>query len=132
MERLAQPVTVYLDTHIVMWLHDGLVNRLSSEASNLIEEGRLFISPIVELELQYLHEIGRIRPKAGKVLQVLESEIGLQRGEIPFQSVIHFACTLHWTRDPFDRLIVGETLATGGKLITKDSLILKHFPQAIF
>jgi hypothetical protein len=40
-----------------MWLYDGLSDRLSQKAIDLIEAGRLVISPIAELELQYLHEL---------------------------------------------------------------------------
>lgn len=55
MKRIKQPELVYLDTHVGVWLHDGLIERLSSPAIALIKAGRLFISPIVELEIQYLH-----------------------------------------------------------------------------
>jgi PIN domain nuclease of toxin-antitoxin system len=38
----------------------------------------------------------------------------------------------HWTRDPFDRLLVGHALARGAPLLTKDRLIRRHFRQAIW
>ena len=50
----------YLDTHVVAWLYEGLVEKLSSPARQAIEDSTLLFSPMVELELQYLHEIGRL------------------------------------------------------------------------
>ena len=124
-------MNVYLDTHIVLWLHDRLLDRLSPVAIEAIETHPVFISALVELELQYLHEIGRIRPKAHAVIRALSNSIGLKVSDIPLSETVRFACPLTWTRDPFDRLIVGETMAAKGKLITKDKLILEHYSQAL-
>ena len=53
MERAA---VIYLDTHILVWLYGGMVDLLSEKAKTLIESEDLVISPLVELELQYLFE----------------------------------------------------------------------------
>jgi PIN domain nuclease of toxin-antitoxin system len=92
----------------------------------------LFVSPIVELELTYLNEIGRFRSTATKALDVLSNEIGLQRSEIPLRESISEAVKLSWTRDPFDRLIVGEVLAAGALLVTRDRRILSNCPGAVW
>jgi PIN domain nuclease of toxin-antitoxin system len=92
----------------------------------------LLVSPIVELELTYLNEIGRFRSTAAKALSVLADEIGLQRSEIPLRESVREAVKQSWTRDPFDRLIVGETLAAGAFLVTRDETILENCPAAIW
>ena len=51
---------VYLDTHVVVWLYDALTDRLSKAAVEAIEDNDVVISRMVELELQFLHEIGHI------------------------------------------------------------------------
>lgn len=51
---------IFLDTHVVVWLYSGKIDMLSKKASDLIENGDLFISPAVTLELQYLKEVKRI------------------------------------------------------------------------
>ena len=57
----AGPLPVYLDTHVLVWLYQDGVSRLTPTGSHAIDAAeRLLISPIVELELAYLHEIGRI------------------------------------------------------------------------
>lgn len=70
MARAGQPPQTYLDTHVVAWLHDGLVERLSSAAARAIESGRL----------------------------VLSEAIGLQRSEVAFATIVTMACDLSWTR----------------------------------
>ena len=52
-------LTIYLDTHVVLWLSEGLVERLPKAARRSIEENDLLFSPMVRLELQYLYEIKR-------------------------------------------------------------------------
>ena len=50
---------IHLDTHVVVWLYAGRTDLLSAAAVEAIEEHSMAISPIVLLELEYLHEIGR-------------------------------------------------------------------------
>lgn len=51
---------IYLNTHVVLWLYLRKGEGLSVRARQLIEyEPVILISPIILLELDYLHEIGR-------------------------------------------------------------------------
>ncbi|HET7633694.1 MAG TPA: PIN domain-containing protein [Methylophilaceae bacterium] len=132
MARASESRLVYLDTHIVCWLYEGRTELLSAYADAAIEHGRLRVSPIVSLELQYLYEIRRISKSPEAVLSALAADIGLETGEEPFASVVKQACTLGWTRDPFDRLIVAETMLAQAKLVTKDGTIRKHCAAAVW
>lgn len=125
-------MTLYLDTHVVVWLYEGLTQEFSEDAIQLIETNDLLISPIVELELTYLHEIKKIRPTSHMIIHELQSRIGLQVCDISFEAVVNKATTLNWTRDPFDRLITAHTLCGKAKLLTKDSTIRKHCKSAIW
>jgi len=97
---------IYLDTHVVVWLYAGLTDHLSSQAIDLIESNRLAISPMVQLELQYLQEIERINADSALIIESLGYSIGLEICQIPFIQVITESISQTWTRDPFDRLIV--------------------------
>jgi PIN domain nuclease of toxin-antitoxin system len=39
---------------------------------------------------------------------------------------------LGWTRDPFDRLIAAQALVANATLVTKDTLMSKHCPAALW
>ncbi|MBF0102454.1 MAG: PIN domain-containing protein [Desulfobacterales bacterium] len=132
MERISQSL-VYLDTHIVCWLYEKRIEKLSQTAIDAIEEGNLFVSPMVDLEIQYLFEIGRISEPSDTVLSALSEDIGLQISTTPFSLIAVQARTLNWTRDPFDRLIVAEVLLKqNAQLITKDKNIREHFEKAVW
>jgi PIN domain nuclease of toxin-antitoxin system len=132
MARTEKPGLIHLDTHIVCWLYEARIDLLSDPARAAIERGRLFVSPIVDLELQYLHEIGRINKGPSAILAALAAEIGLAVDDQSLAAIISRARDLSWTRDPFDRLIVATALLAGGRLVTKDALIRKYCKAAIW
>jgi PIN domain nuclease of toxin-antitoxin system len=126
-----EPV-IRLDTHVVVWLFAGDVGRLSPRAKDLIESHRVSISPMVELELTYLFEIGRLALPGAVICADLQDRIGLSLSDTSMSAAVHAASGLSWTRDPFDRLIVGDALATNTSLLTKDNLILTNTPIAVW
>ena len=123
---------VYLDTHVVAWLYAGTQELLSKDAVRLIEERDLFISPIVELELQYLKEAGKIKKSPRDIMSTLSKEINLKICPKDFHSVVQEAGSFHWTRDPFDRLIVAQASLQEKILITKDEIIRDHYKKAVW
>ncbi|MBA2283643.1 MAG: transposase [Acidimicrobiia bacterium] len=115
-----------LDTHVVVWLYTGEVDRLGTAARALLEAGAPTISPIVQLELTHLHEIGRLTLGGSDVVGDLRERIGLALSDQPLSAVVAAASGLTWTRDPFDRLIVGDALAANDLLVTKDDNMLRN------
>jgi len=112
-----------LDTHVVAWLYAGEVARLSDGARRAVAEDVLVVSPLVQLELTYLHEIGRLRATGAAVMDDLRSRIGLGISDVSLAATVAAAEPLDWTRDPFDRLIVADALAAGSSLLTRDENI---------
>lgn len=131
MERDTEPRLTFLDTHVAVWLCSEKRRSFPQRAREAIESGWLAISPMVRLELDFLHEIGRIKVGAEGVLNALAG-LPLHVDATPFAAVASAAATQSWTRDPFDRVIVGQTIAAGGWLLTADERIHQHFPQAIW
>lgn len=124
---------LYLDTHIVVWLRQKELQKFSPKALEAIEQaGQLFVSPMVELELKFLHEIGRISETPYNILGDLGAMIGLKIDDRSFSEVIQKAMLIDWTRDPFDRIIVAHTMSQESKLLTKDEKILSHFHDAVW
>lgn len=123
---------IHLDTHVAAWLYAGQTQRIPGPVLTRIEAERLAISPMVELELQYLFEVGRVTVPGFQVLDELSRQISLFVERETFGSAAKEALSQSWTRDPFDRLIVGHALASGSPLATADRTILDHCPLAFW
>lgn len=132
MARQPERPLIHLDTHVVCWLYDGAVEKLSAPARTAISTGRLAVSPLIELEIAYLREIGRFRDEAATVLGVLAGRLGLCVSQTPLSQIVAQAIDITWTRDAFDRLIVAHAAADGACLVTRDAHIREHFSAAVW
>ena len=121
---------IYLDTHVVAWLYAGRVDLLSRRARTLIESEELRISPVVALELEYLREIGRLTVGGNTIVQGLSAQLGLRVCDLSFAAVVESALDQRWTRNPFDRLIVGHAALAASALVTKDVHIRRRYRTA--
>lgn len=124
---------IYLDTHVVLWLYADGGNGLSNDAREGIETAfDLLISPMVLLELDFLHEIDRITVNSESIFTYLEQRIGLKHCSQPFIKVVQSASRQTWTRDLFDRIICAQAALSEAPLITKDQTIHEHYPHALW
>ncbi len=122
---------IHLDTHVVIWLYIGERKRLRPVWKTL-KGSELAISPVVALELQYLFEIGKTTEPAEAVVSDLLGRIGLRVSGASFSEVVRHALLQTWTRDPFDRLIVGNAMVENAPLLTMDENIRAHFSLAFW
>lgn len=122
----------FLDTHIVVWLYEKRLDLLSEKAKKYIEENDLFISPIVEMEIEYLFEIGKIIDNSETIVSHLEKYIDLRVDEGDFREIVKISINEKWTRDPFDRIIVAHAKFKDLTLISKDTTINKNYFRAMY
>ncbi|MFP4175739.1 MAG: type II toxin-antitoxin system VapC family toxin [Candidatus Brocadiia bacterium] len=122
----------YLDTHVVIWLNDIEIDKLSDRAYELIDTGNLFLSEFVRLELQYLQEIERLRVEPDTIVSFLNAEINLTLCDESLHSIMTEALLYGWTRDPFDRLITANASIDNNLLVTKDDSIRDNYEYAVF
>jgi PIN domain nuclease of toxin-antitoxin system len=121
----------YLDTHVAVFLHDGLTEDLSIEAKRLLEANDLLISPMVFLEFDYLYKRKKVGVGARALFTTLNAAFGVAICRFPFAAIAQEAIDIGWTMDPFDRLIVAHAIANQGSvLITKDRLIRRNYQNA--
>lgn len=122
----------FLDTHAFHAFGEGCVGRFGKDGRKILASADLFVSPAVLLELHYLRESGRlsIDPDAFYADVLREGEV--TESADGFAAVVREAKSLAWTRDPFDRLIVGAAMLHRAKLITKDANIHEHFDGAVW
>lgn len=85
---------------------------------------------MVELELTYLYEVGRVTEPAAAALGALRKAIGLEVADVSLATVAQAAASLSWTRDPFDRMISAQAIAADSPLVTADQTILANLPLA--
>jgi len=123
----------YLDTHVVIDLADASRERIGKRALEALRSMELLISPMVLLEIEYLHEIGRLRRTSRDVQLKLEAETSIRVCTQPFSTVARIALDEKWTRDAFDRIIVAQAKAKGfAFLISADERVAKHYPRTIW
>jgi PIN domain nuclease of toxin-antitoxin system len=125
-------MTIYVDTHVLVWLAQGEPDKLGAAARSAIDKYDLLASPAAVLELELLHEIGRLRPAASKLIASLANDVGLQVCGMSFRTIVEHALKEKWGRDPFDRLIVANAKAAEAPLITRDQKILKNYSRAVW
>lgn len=123
---------IYLDTHVVVWLYAGDMSVFSFDAKQAMNSATLSISPVVRLEPTYLYEVGRLRTPPAVMLDYLSTRIGLTICDLRFEEVIAAAVDQTWTRDPFDRIIVGQAAVQMRWLVTKDRCIRDHYTNTVW
>lgn len=120
-----------LDTHIAVALYEGRVGGLGPAARRAIDRDVVTISPAVLLEIELLHEIGRLRVGAGPVSVRLGEDLSIRVASERFADVATEALSLGFTRDPFDRLIVAHASLTKAALITQDTTLRYRYPKTL-
>lgn len=123
---------IYLDTHVVIWMYQKDQQRFTTTGHSLIEQEYLVISPMVELEIEYLFEIKKITERSSVIIDYMRKQIGLNISDTPFSEVAKRAALLKWTRDPFDRIITAQADIQEASLLTKDGSIHTHYPKAVW
>lgn len=122
---------IYLDTNALIWLHTKKSSAFSPKILGLIESCEVITGEINLLELEFLHEIGRINYSGVSICNSLKSSINLQLIGMSSEVILK-ALDIKWTRDVFDRLTVAGAMTLGTKLITKDANILDNFDLAVW
>ena len=117
----------------MVWLCEGLTEKLTATASQAIESAEVQISPMVLVELQYLFEIKRIVKPPMALVEQLRTLIGLQISNHPFAAVAQTSLSETWTRDPFDRIIVAQARSDGySGLVSSDAKIEQNYSKTIW
>jgi PIN domain nuclease of toxin-antitoxin system len=122
---------IYLDTHVLGALDRKDFRGFEKEALRLIDQDPdIRISPMILVELDFLEEIRRIREGQGLVERLIRN-VGLRVCDRPFADIARAAAAEHWTRDPFDRIIVAQARLAKAPLITRDTTIQSHYGRAV-
>jgi len=122
---------VFIDTHIAIWLYNGNTQMLSAKGKRALETSDIRVTPMVKLEIEYLYEIGKIKKGPDEILSALSDSIDLRIDDIPLTDLVETAIGEKWTRDPFDRMIVGHAKKRNAVLISADHNIAKRYKKTM-
>jgi PIN domain nuclease of toxin-antitoxin system len=109
-----------LDTHIVIWWAAGS-SRLSSAARALIAapDAELFVSAASWWELAIKRAIGRIDVDTAELRRALEQR-AVRLLDVTFDHAEAAASLPAHHGDPFDRMLVAQSVCEGLRLLTRD------------
>ncbi|HEX2166723.1 MAG TPA: PIN domain-containing protein [Longimicrobiales bacterium] len=113
-----------LDTHFLLWITID-ASRLS-EFPWLKRYSVWGVSPVSFLEVKYLAEVGRLEVDIDAFTTAVMNDARFIVDEVPLLTLIQRALPLHWTRDPFDRLLVAHSIARRTPLCTVDRDIRRN------
>lgn len=121
-----------LDTNSLIYYYNLGLRKFSEEVVSIMAESDLYFSASSLFELEYIYLKKRIIVSPDALIGRLTNEIDLLESQSSLSEVVRHSRNLSWTKDPFDRLIVGDAMALGAQLVTSDRLILQNFNQAIW
>ncbi len=116
---------ILCDTNILIWALCE-PQKLSTLAKQVIEHASLiYISSISLWEIAIKSSLGRLTVKMADILDFLE-EMDIKQLAINWEH----ACCVHSLpphhRDPFDRMLIAQTITENLSFITSDNLLKKY------
>jgi PIN domain nuclease of toxin-antitoxin system len=118
-----------IDTHTFLWFVEG-DPQLSAEARRLLEDADneiwLSLASVWEMAIKFsigkLTLLDRVRPFAEHLSDLIESN-GIAILPVTLPQVLHVATLPLHHRDPFDRLLVAQSLTEGMPLVSADAVL---------
>ncbi len=112
------------DTHVILWWFAG-DRRLSKTHRSLLESGApVFFSAVSIAEVYGKAAIGKLDPGSGFIenlerFQIAELPLTWRHARVVEDLPLHH-------RDPFDRMLIAQTMVEGLTLMTSDKKILRY------
>ncbi|MGQ7855695.1 type II toxin-antitoxin system VapC family toxin [Pedobacter sp. WC2501] len=126
-------MNLLLDTHIVIWFitNNG---KLSKKIKNIIEDSnnRCFISIVSYWELSIKYSLGRLdlNSTIEEIFNIIEKS-GFDILPITLNHIIQLSKLEHFNNDPFDRLIISQSIIENLHLVSNDNYFPAYNVQLI-
>jgi len=117
---------VLLDTHILLWwLSDD--RRLPKDAEKIIKDGDnlVYVSAASVWEIAIKTALGQIKADPFAVQESIAPS-GLLELPVTGAHAAHVSRLPHHHRDPFDRMLVAQSLVEPMRLLTTDRLLARY------
>jgi PIN domain nuclease of toxin-antitoxin system len=123
---------ILLDTHVLLWVA-GDPNQLSAQARKLLEDpqNQLYFSAASLWEISIKNKLGRTDFKVDlPVLRRNLLDYGFEEIAINSAHILAVEALPNVHKDPFDRMLVAQTIAEGITLMTSDAAVAEY-PVAV-
>ncbi len=122
-------MNLLLDTHIFLWFIENNP-RLSDEIKNLIEDesnlSYLIIASLWEMSIKYNLGKLKLEPNYDKFVEQEITTSSLKLLNISLEHLRINAVLPFHHKDPFDRLIIAQSIATNIPIVTVDQIFDKY------
>jgi PIN domain nuclease of toxin-antitoxin system len=124
-----------LDTHTFIWWSIAQ-ERLSSKVSSLLSStsNKIFLSTASAWEIQIKLQLGKLRLNISPV-ELIKNQItinGLQILPIDLEHIWKLAVLEHHHRDPFDRILIAQSISEGMPILSIDKVFDLYPVQKIW
>ena len=123
-----------IDTHALIWYIEG-DNKLSNKAISVIEnlDNQIFVSKASLWELAIKISLGKLHISVGfEDLEVFLIENGFTILDYNFDHLVTLMSLQYHHKDPFDRLIIAQSITNRYKIITTDKSFEKYDVEIIW
>lgn len=117
---------ILLDTHVFLWwLSDD--RKLSKKMEELIRDpsNEIFVSAASIWEVHIKSSLGQLDADPAAIADAIEAS-GFQELPITGKHAVQVAGLPQHHRDPFDRLLVAQSLAEPMRLLTNDETVARY------
>ncbi len=117
---------ILLDTHILLWALVG-DQRLSKKGAKLISDpqNEVLVSAVSLWEVGIKHSLGRITVSPECLIEAIAST-GFDQLAVTFDHCVTVSRLPIIHRDPFDRMLVAQSLSVPAILMTHDQTMSKY------
>ncbi|EKE05088.1 MAG: PilT protein [uncultured bacterium] len=114
-----------LDTHIIIWWSENN-KRLKPEHKKIIADGNniIFVSVVSVWEIIIKTKLKKIKLKTP--IDEIIRKCGFNILDINLDHVLELNKLKNYHNDPFDRMLVSQSIVEKMKLITQDKLVTKY------
>ena len=112
---------VLIDTHALLWwLTDS--DRLGPKARRIFMSEEPVVSPVLLWEIAIKVSLGNLTADVSQICQVI-TEQGFERLGFSDRHMISLQSLPYHHRDPFDRMLVAQSIVEGMPLLSSDAKI---------
>lgn len=119
-----------VDTHIILWALENTSKLGPKTTASISSADQVYVSVVSLWELAAKYKAGKL-PYASQRLQVAIEMMGMQVLALRHEHIIRFEKVMLPHKDPFDALLLAQSLSENLSFVTADQAILSSRYESI-